>query len=154
MFQSIFNMYEYAKSFLVQEKIDPNINKFYYLSLLKNNENNTWHIHGLWPQYNKNSYPTYCGKVSFDISKLNPIIQELDEYWYADGEKDSDFWKHEYEKHGSCVFTPITEFDYFNTTVNLYKKAVKLELPTTFYNSKTKKCLIPVNLQFEFINDN
>ena len=51
--------------------------KFYYLSLIKEG-NNEWSIHGLWPQYSKNQYPTFCKKVSFDINKLETILPELE----------------------------------------------------------------------------
>ena len=54
---------------------------FYYLSLL--NDNNKWHIHGLWPQNSKDSYPSFCRTVDFDINKLNSIIEQLNEYWYS-----------------------------------------------------------------------
>ena len=38
--------------------------EFYYLSLFKH-EDNSFSIHGLWPQENQNKYPTYCKKVYF-----------------------------------------------------------------------------------------
>ena len=110
---------------------------FYYLSLiLENEEENKWSIHGLWPQYSKNEYPKYCKKVEFKIEKLESIIEELNKKWYSNIEKNNDFWKHEYEKHGSCMFTDISEFDYFNLVLNLYKEAIQLNLPN--------KCLIVV----------
>ena len=64
--------------------------------------------------------------------------------------KNQDFWRHEYQKHGSCVFTQMNEYQYFSKTLKLYLQAVKLELPQKYYNSETQKCLIPVNLEFEF----
>ena len=124
-------------------------NKFYYLSLIKE-QNNRFSIHGLWPQYSLNSYPTFCKEVTFDINKLNPILPQLNELWYSNKNNNSDFWKHEYEKHGSCVFTPLTEVEYFEKTINLYNEAIKLELPEKFYDENTKKCLIPLDLDFEF----
>lgn len=147
MFGLIYSTYNY-----IRYGNNKNDTKFYYLSLLKDSINNTWHIHGLWPQYSVSSYPTYCKSVEFDVSKLEPIIQELDKYWYATGEKDSQFWEHEYKKHGSCIFTPIDEFTYFNTTLQLYEEALKLNLPDKYYNKNTEKCLIPVDLDFKFIN--
>lgn len=122
-------------------------NKFYYLSLI--HSNNTWHIHGLWPQYDKTCYPTYCKPVTFDINKLDPIIKNLNIYWYSNNDKNELFWKHEYEKHGSCIFTDIDEFEYFNTTLKLYLDALQKKLPEKF--KKGNKALIPVNLKFEFI---
>ena len=56
-------------------------NEFYYLSLL--NDNNKWHIHGLWPQYSINSYPKFCKQVKFDINELKDIYSDLNKYWYS-----------------------------------------------------------------------
>ena len=132
------------------EKVKDNSNKFYYLSLIKES-NNTFSIHGLWPQYTKNSYPTYCTNVSFNINNLKPIMPELKKNWYSTQEKNEDFWQHEYEKHGSCVFTPMTELEYFSKTLELYDKAIKEDLPKHFYNQDTQKCLIPVSTHFNLI---
>jgi ribonuclease I len=130
--------------------------RFYYLSLI-NEGNNEWSIHGLWPQYTPTSYPTYCGKVSFDISKLELILPELNQYWYSEDKtetKNADFWKHEYLKHGSCVFTPLNELEYFGKTLKLYKSAVDQNIPINHFNKKTNKCLIPVDLNFKFYIQN
>ena len=53
-------------------------------------------------------------------------MDKLQKYWYSTEEKNEDFWKHEWEKHGSCVFVNITEFNYFNITLKLYEDAIKL----------------------------
>lgn len=128
--------------------------RFYYLSLIRESEYTEygWGIHGLWPQYSQNSYPSFCKDVNFSIDALKPIMPELKEYWHSDREPDADFWCHEYKKHGSCVFKPMTELEYFNTALDLFQKAVKLGLPNKYYNEKTGKCLIPVNLDFTFRN--
>ena len=81
---------------------------FYYLSLLKEEENK-WSIHGLWPQYTKEKYPTYCKEVTFDVTKLDSIMDDLNKYWFSTEEKNTDFWKHEWEKHGSCMFNKCDE---------------------------------------------
>lgn len=145
MFSYLYN-YFYPK-----DKIDiSKLTNYYYLSLLKE-DNGTYTIHGLWPQYSESSYPKYCKKVVFDISALKPILNKLNKYWYSTEEANSDFWKHEYEKHGSCMFKDMTEFEYFNTVLNLYQKAITDDLPKKFYNPNLRKCLIPVNQEFEFI---
>ena len=122
--------------------------RFYYLSLIK--ENNTFSIHGLWPQNSKTDYSAYCKKVDFSIEVLEPIIDELKNYWYSKQEKNEEFWKHEYQKHGSCMFTPLTELQYFSRVLLLYYKAIAQDLPT-YYQVKDGKCLIPVDLDFNFI---
>jgi ribonuclease I len=123
--------------------------RFYYLSLIKE-ENNTFSIHGLWPQNSKTDYPTYCKNVDFSIEVLEPIMDELKNYWYSKQEKNEAFWKHEYQKHGSCMFTPLTELQYFSRVLLLYYKAIAQNLPT-YYQVKNGKCLIPVDLDFNFI---
>ena len=122
--------------------------KFYYLSLIKETEG--WSIHGLWPQYNKNQYPTFCKKVNFDINKLEPILKDLNEKWYSEDNKNENFWKHEWEKHGSCMFIELDEFEYFEKTLELFDTALQIDLPGDFYNEETKKCLIPLTLDFKF----
>ena len=77
-------------------------------------------------------------------------MNELEENWYSTEEKNSDFWKHEWEKHGSCVFTYMTEFDYFKKTLDLFKEATEKGLPDKYYNKEHNNCLIPVNLDFTF----
>ena len=120
---------------------------FYYLSLIKTNDK--WFIHGLWPQIDKHKYPTFCKKVVFDINKLAKINDKLQLFWHSDREKDEAFWKHEWEKHGSCMFNNCDEFQYFNTTLKLYQEAINKNLPEKYFSNN--KCLIPVNLDFEFI---
>lgn len=125
---------------------------YYYLSLLKDdNLEEGWSIHGLWPQNADNSYPSYCRIVTFDIILLQSIIDELNKYWCSNMEKNEDFWKHEWEKHGSCMFNQCDEYHYFKRALLLYKKALQKELPEKYYDEKTNKCLIPINLKFEFI---
>ena len=126
--------------------------KFYYLSLIKEG-NNEWSIHGLWPQYSKNQYPTFCKKVNFNINKIKSILPELEKNWYSykkTEKDDEEFWKHGWEKHGSCMFIDMNEFDYFNKTLELYNTAIQIDIPNEFYDDKTKKCLIPITLDFKF----
>ena len=125
-------------------------NKFYYLSLIKEKDGR-FSIHGLWPQYSINSYPKFCKQVKFDINELKDIYSDLNKYWYSNRNNNDDFWQHEYKKHGSCVFVEMTEKQYFEKTLELYKNAIKLKLPEKFYDEKTNKCLIPLNLNFEFV---
>ena len=141
---------EFYYNYIYPYKIFQKDTRFYYLSLIK--EKDTYSIHGLWPQYSTNTYPTYCKKVNFYISTLQPIIDELNENWYSKEEKNEDFWKHEW-KHGSCVFTYMTEFGYFNKTLQLFKEAKVKGLPDKYYNKEHNTCLIPVNLDFTFKND-
>ena len=143
---------DYEKQYL--NKINDYPNKFYYLSLLQKEDeygNMNWHIHGLWPQYNINSYPSFCRTVSFDINELRTILPELQKYWYSTESPNQDFWEHEWKKHGSCMFNEMDEFDYFNTALKLFTEAVKQKLPEKYFNKESNKCLIPVSTDFKFM---
>jgi len=124
--------------------------KCYYLSLLKTGDR--WHIHGLWPQYTENSYPTFCKKVEFDINKLSSILPELNEYWYSQDEKPDEFWQHEWEKHGSCMFQEMDELQYFSTTLGLYKKALENGLAEHFLQENDKS-LVPLDIDLNFLTE-
>ena len=128
-------------------------NKFYYLSLIKEDDG-SYSIHGLWPQYSLNSYPSYCKAVNFNIDKLKPIMDKLNKYWYSTLEKNADFWKHEYEKHGSCMFSPITELNYFTKTIELYEYALVNNIikELSSKNPNSKKLLIPFDINFNYIS--
>ena len=91
---------------------------FYYLSLIKCND--LWYIHGLWPNFS-DGYPTYCKNVKFDKIKDKILLSDLERYWFSPTKKpDVELWKHEYEKHGSCMFIPISEDGYFNKALELF----------------------------------
>ena len=152
LYELFHNSFQYLKSF-GYSNTSPHLTNFYYLSLIKESSTE-YTIHGLWPQISTTKYPTYCHPVTFQIKSLEPILDKLEQYWYSRQRTlslDEKFWKHEYEKHGSCVFTPMTEFQYFQKTIDLYEKALELDLPSKYYDPDTKKCLIPVNQELEFI---
>ena len=116
-----------------------------------NDNNIKWSIHGLWPQYELNKYPTYCESLKFDIKNLESIEQELEKKWYSDKEKNSKFWEHEYLKHGSCMFEKLTELEYFEKALELYNYVIKNNLVDKYYDTQTKKCLIPFTLDYKII---
>ena len=127
----------------------------YYLSLLKNdNQVHGYTIHGLWPDYGDGTYPQYCKKVIFDINKLKPIEKELLDYWELPEDHDKleiSFWKHEYEKHGSCVFQEMDELTYFKTAIQLYQYVVNNGIDIAKYK-KGKNYMIPFDTNFKLIN--
>jgi ribonuclease T2 len=79
-------------------------------------------IHGLWPEYNNNTYPEYCNKsIPFNVSELRDLIPRLDVGWVSYEGNNTDFWKHEFEKHGTCFSEPDIYHSY-NTT-NLFSQS-------------------------------
>jgi ribonuclease T2 len=84
-------------------------------------------IHGMWPDYNNGSFPSYCNLntlLSFNITKLQPIIWYLNLYW-NNFRNTSELWEHEYYKHYSCARSNQyleSELDYFKIGLILYNR--------------------------------
>ena len=140
--------FKYCDNELLKEK-----NKFYYLSLKRDNIDIPWSIHGLWPQYSNNSYPSYCSNRKFDYSKLELLIDELDKYWYStNGDKNETFWKHEWEKHGTCMFNNSDEFDYFKTALSLFVETLQKDVIKSYPLEKNGlQVKIPFTQDFKII---
>ncbi|XP_076918860.1 intracellular ribonuclease LX-like [Bidens hawaiensis] len=84
-------------------------------------------IHGLWPNYDDGTYPSNCDSSNpFDDSKVSSLESVLQEHWptlacpSGDGLK---FWRHEWEKHGTCAESGFDERGYFEAALLLKKKA-------------------------------
>ena len=91
--------------------------KYVDLALKKCPGQSRWSIHGFWPQYNKHSYPQWCDKnryKQFNTSIIEPIRSILNDDWGVcqswKGTSDVDFWKHEWEKHGTCTNDTVVNF--------------------------------------------
>ena len=130
-------------------------NKMYYLALLEN-KNCIYHytIHGLWPDYGDGSYPQYCRKAPFDINKLKPIEDELLQYWELPEDHDKlepSFWGHEWDKHGTCMFQQMDEFEYFQKSLELYKKVMQLTINIKGYQRVDNSYIIPFDLSFNIM---
>lgn len=89
-------------------------------------------IHGMWPTIKGTQKPAFCCfDNTFDYHALDPIMSDLNEYWYSyygDGSKK--FWTHEWLKHGTCardVAGMRGEANYFGTTLKLAKQLPILE---------------------------
>lgn len=125
---------------------------FYYLALFKYDDKYT--IHGLWPNYDDGTYPSFCKNVQFDIKQLDSIKQKLLEYWELPKDHDKiedEFWNHEFRKHGTCMFIQMTELEYFSKAIELYETYVvsgHLDISKYHHNGKY---MIPFDLDFKLI---
>ena len=149
-FLEYINPFSYCDEELLKEQ-----NKFYYLSLKRDTINTHWSIHGLWPQYSYNSYPSYCSNEKFDYSKLELLTEDLNKYWYSTNQKikNETFWKHEWEKHGTCMFNKCDEFDYFKRSLTLFVDVLQKDVIKKYpLENDGLQVKIPFNQEFEIID--
>lgn len=84
-------------------------------------------IHGMWPTIRGTQEPDYCCfDNTFDFKALEPIMKDLDEYWfsYFDTGSSRSFWAHEWLKHGTCardIAALRGEPKYFGATLQMAK---------------------------------
>lgn len=95
---------------------------------LPTQSNSFWTIHGIWPTKFGTIGPTFCNTSNhFNPQGIYGIEKELENVW-APIEKHKNkyaFWKHEWEKHGTCAAKLeefSTEFDYFRKGIQWHKE--------------------------------
>ncbi|KAG5866222.1 hypothetical protein JTB14_033438 [Gonioctena quinquepunctata] len=67
-----------------------------------------WTIHGIWPTKIGQEGPFFCpSAIHFDPGQLDPFMNDLKEHWtnVEANTKLYSFWKHEWDKHGTCSST-------------------------------------------------
>ena len=117
----------------------------------------SWTIHGLWPNNCDGSYDENCdsSRAYKDITTLlenageDTTLSFMQDYWLSNDESDEAFWEHEWATHGTCYSTLdpscYTDYetgdeavDFFVATVNLFQT-----LPT-YTVSPTRKSQISI----------
>jgi ribonuclease T2 len=84
-----------------------------------------WTIHGIWPTKFHKIGPQFCNpSLPFESTALEPIEKQLEIKWVdiENGTKRYSFWKHEWQKHGTCsAILPAlnTEIKYFSKGLDL-----------------------------------
>lgn len=123
---------------------------FDVLAIKKCQKVQDWSIHGLWPEYNKTSWPQFCNvtkEKDFNYKNLSPVYHLLVKYWYSciftKDTNDWIFWRHEWDKHGTCQ--PLNILDYFNSTINLFLNLQENGIVDKCCPSTHQSCMIPVN---------
>ncbi|PRP81440.1 hypothetical protein PROFUN_10970 [Planoprotostelium fungivorum] len=103
----------------------------------------SWTLHGIWPQRLDGSWPSFCSRDEFNKTVILDLYMELETAWYDYRGDGYQFWKHEWDKHGTCAETdPLigNERGFFQTAINLHKQmAVKKML--------TSKGIVPSDTQ-------
>ncbi len=109
-----------------------------------------YQIHGLWPQYDADSYPINCPAPSYQ-PVYGDLLNEMNEVWHS-CDSTQDFWNHEYTKHLSCIYEQygLTEYDSFQLTVNLFNELTDSDFEKCNNNDD---CIVACyNLYLEKIN--
>nr|pir polyU-preferential ribonuclease (EC 3.1.-.-) CL1 - chicken (fragments) [Gallus gallus] len=82
-----------------------------------------WTIHGLWPDKGEECNRTW----HFNVTEIKDLMSDMRRYWpdvIHSSLNRTQFWKHEWEKHGTCAATlPIlnSQKKYFSKTLELYQ---------------------------------
>ncbi|KAK7362331.1 hypothetical protein VNO77_04441 [Canavalia gladiata] len=100
-------------------------------------------IHGLWPNFNNGSYPSNCNIAQnpFNQSKITDLIPRAQTKWpslsCSGGKKTENnntssdntrFWKHEWDKHGTCSDSILDQHAYFEVSLNLKDRIDLLQI--------------------------
>lgn len=128
IFTNVYGGYHFDKINNDNNSNNNNNTNYYDFALIwnpiNNNKYNTnYTIHGLWPQYNSKSYPSYCDGYSnntFELSNISGLVPTMNIIWVSTEEKNEDFWSHEWNKHGTCNWNNWTIQQYFSNTILTY----------------------------------
>ncbi|XP_020708942.2 ribonuclease Oy [Athalia rosae] len=106
-----------------------------------------WTIHGLWPIRNHRMGPAFCNKTQhFNESALLSIQNRMEKKWTSikKGTPHYFFWKHEWERHGTCA-SVLPELD---SQLKYFKKALELQREYDM-NRVLVECNIFPGLEYE-----
>lgn len=129
----------------------------YKISRLTSNKgpNNSWTLHGLWPDRCDGTYDANCDP-SREYTNITAILNSygktdllayMNTFWKDYQGNDETFWEHEWGKHGTCISTMETScysdykpqaevVDYFGIAVELFKGLDSFKV--RFSNSRYK----------------
>ena len=85
-------------------------------------QNDPWSLHGLWPNYDDDSWPSYCNETDcvFSDALKDSVLPLYPPCWDTDS-----LMCHEWEKHGTCDYMTdllLTPEEYFNYTIFVYNE--------------------------------
>lgn len=96
---------------------------------------NSFTVHGLWPQRQDNTWPSFCNNsYPYRYSEIAGILHQLDVAWFDSLHghvNGSDFWSHEWEKHGTCAMVGDrsmigSELGYFQAAISLHDQITEV----------------------------
>jgi ribonuclease T2 len=110
-----------------------------------------WTVHGVWPTKIGANGPFFCNSaLHFDPDQLTPIMKELQEDWpnIEANTKPNSFWKHEWNKHGTCA----SSLPLLNSVTAYFKQGLQWNQDYDLANVLKKNNIIP-NMQGYNISD-
>ncbi|KAI0339821.1 ribonuclease T2 [Trametopsis cervina] len=109
--------------------------------------NDSWTIHGLWPDHCDGTFDQFCAP-SREVQNITQILQAAGEnqildymhkFWKDNTGNDESFWEHEFNKHGTCISTLdpqcIKNFKAGDDVIIFVKRTISLfqTLPTHLF---------------------
>jgi len=86
----------------------------------------TWQLHGLWPTNFDGTYPSDCNNnYPFNANNISSIRSQLETVWYdiKFNTNGTDFWSHEWDKHGTCMLNVLTgELQFFLDAIDFHNR--------------------------------
>ncbi|KAE8229992.1 hypothetical protein CF326_g5018 [Tilletia indica] len=127
----------------------------------------SWTIHGLWPDYCNGTYPANCDPSRADLQPLQvlrdanetDLISYMNEFWVSDRGSTPDFWSHEWSKHGVCVSTldpkcyPQDEYVQNQDLVDFFKTTTTLHARYNLYQALAQAGILPTTSQTYALSD-
>ena len=117
----LFMVYFVFTFFMIQYAVKINNRYNYYELAIQKWCSVEYNIHGLWPQKDSSNYPSYCSDLHY-TSPTGDLLKNMSKFWNS-CEFNDKFWKHEWEKHGSCVNLQmgLSQDEYFNLAIRLFE---------------------------------
>jgi len=116
----------------------------------------SWTLHGLWPDLCDGSYPSYCTAAPryYNISSIlteasqTSLLDDMNTYWLPNSGTPENFWQHEWNKHGTCVNTlaPSCYGEGYNAgdeVVDFFVRAVALFKELDTYQALASASIFP-----------
>ncbi|CAL1706597.1 unnamed protein product [Somion occarium] len=121
--------------------------------------NNSWTIHGLWPDHCDGTFDQFCAPDR-EVQNITQILQlhgegEILDYmhtfWKDNTGNDESFWEHEFNKHATCISTLepecIQNFNNRNDVVIFIKRVISLFQILPTFEFLKRKGIVPSSTQ-------
>ncbi|XP_078350267.1 ribonuclease Oy-like isoform X2 [Oculina patagonica] len=102
-----------------------------------------WTIHGLWPTVGEEHKPVFCNHSwPFNEDVIEDLKPKLEHQWPSlDSHDEAGFWKHEWEKHGTCS----TNLSYLDSEHKYFEVTLSLNVKYDIFSVLQQKGIVPSN---------